>query len=418
MRLRLVLLSLVVSAGCGGDPEELSWSRCQGKCDLPEGVTELALGAPASGRLGGAGDTRHFAVQLAEADTLIAELRSKAMDYDLYVRKGAPPTLAVHDDWSHGATANETLIVEGAEPGTYFFMVRSYAGSGDFTLTALRASQIPDADGDGLSDSVELREGLDPKSAQLEGDAEAIPWSGYWWPYYDGGTSEAAAKYDAWVKATQGFDPGLATWEKAKHGNPAAEYWVGHCHAWSAAAILEQEPTAPVTRNGITFSVADQKALLTELHFADTVALSIGVSSAKSFFLTLVRWLGSQRKALVADVHPGGETWNHPLFRYRMKATVDPADPSKRHYVATLTFASDGVDGSFVGHLDLVKTYYFYLRFANGDIVEHGWEGPSADSSNRDRHPDFFWRPSQIRPAPGCPLEESLVREIVYGASS
>lgn len=381
-------------------------------------VPDLPLGTTVTGRMARSNDKNYWRVVVADPaadDTLVVTLRGSSGDFDLYIRRGALPTLSVHDDWSHRSGSNEDLVVAGVTGGDYFLMVRSYVGSGDYSLAAFLESTAPDTDGDGLWDTVEPVYGLDPASPQYEGQADVVPWSGYWWPYNEGGTSAACAKYDRYVEATRGYDPGLEQWELSRHGSPLAEYWVGHCHAWSAAAILEEEPRAPVTRSGVTFSIGDLKALLTESHFGDTVEFSIGVRIAKSFHLNLLKWLGTMRKAVITDVSATSETWNHPTYKYAITATVDPADAKVRHYVATVTYVSDAVvnPDTYVGTIDYVKTYYYWLRFRAGDIVDSGWEGESANLSNATRHPDFIWRPAQQRVAVGCPLEYEIVREIL-----
>ncbi|MEM4292870.1 MAG: pre-peptidase C-terminal domain-containing protein, partial [Thermoplasmata archaeon] len=381
-----------------------------------EGVPELVLGQTYSDRLSATGEKKYYKTVVSAPDTLIIELRGgSGKDFDLYAKKGAKPTQTDYDRFAHSSTADETITYQNALPGTYYIMVRSYSGSGNFTLKAYLASSMPDTDGDGLWDAVEIGYGLDPYSPQYSGCAEKIPWSGYWWPYNEGGTSEAGKKYDEYVNRTHGYNPGLYQWELSKHGNPNADYWVGHCHAWSAAAILEDEPTRPVTRNGVTFYVGNLKALLTEAHFSDPVEFNIGVkNNAKQFHITLLKWIGTLRKPIVADISQTAEVWNHPLYKYSMSVTVDAQDSSIRHYVTTVTYVSDGVNPDYVGHLDFTKTYYYYLKFQNGDIVGWGWEGESAGNGSTAR-PDFFWRPAGQACAATCPLNYTLLKTEILG---
>lgn len=413
-----LLFLFVVVPGCLGEPLEVGLEReseREGECDPAvldcASTTELRLGEPVAGRLGASGAIVRYRVAIQAEDTLIVELRGgSGKDFDLYVRKGEPPTLSVQDDWAHSATADETLTVERASPGDYYLMVRSFSGSGDYTLVAYLASTMPDSDGDGLWDDVEVELGLDPMSDQYQGEAEVLPWSGYWWPYDDGGISGPMATYDRYMLAAHGVDPGAERWEVSQHGDPSADYWVGHCHAWSAAALLEAEPVAPVTRAGVTFTVGDLKGLLTELHFADPVEFSIGVASPRSFHLNLLTNLGTRRRAVVADVAPTNETWNHPLYRYSITTTADADVANVRHYVATLTFLSDGVSPDFVGRLEMTRTYRYRLSFRNGGIAGGQWEGESVAD-----HPDFFWRPASQRTAYGNPLAAAVLRDEIIG---
>jgi hypothetical protein len=149
-----------------------------------------------------------------------------------------------------------------------------------------------------------------------DGRAGAVPWSGIWWPFTDlelakgwNGTSadfeynatskvwerkqaqkpladlSPLLKYDEYVKATTGTNPGAALlectgdeaedFEHTVYGDKKAEYdkegisysWWGHCNGWCGAALMEQEPIAPVEARGVKFDVADLKGLLSESYW-------------------------------------------------------------------------------------------------------------------------------------------------------
>src|SRR5690606_5481053 len=92
---------------------------------------------------------------------------------------------------------------------------------------------------------------------------------GYWWPYVSQGIASTrhggspAGKYDA----ARGGTTEAQAWELKFHGSrvPRVEGWWGHCNGWCVAAALYPEPRKPVTVNGVTFDVADVKALLAEV---------------------------------------------------------------------------------------------------------------------------------------------------------
>lgn len=146
------------------------------------------------------------------------------------------------------------------------------------------------------------------------GEAEQLPWPGYYWPYYtdsinyrwNSGQPSSAEMYDLAFNSWQmpeGFmdlrpqdgrssewDPEyyaslgpLASDVHQRRGNARAtngrdddndgeidetddydgiETWWGICHAWTPAAIMEPEPVHPVTYNGQTFLPSDIKGLL------------------------------------------------------------------------------------------------------------------------------------------------------------
>src|SRR5471030_1779283 len=65
-----------------------------------------------------------------------------------------------------------------------------------------------------------------------------------------------------------------AAWETNAHPKASAAKWFGYCHAWSAASVMEAEPTAACAvtlPNGgqMVLDVGDQKGLLTLSHARD-----------------------------------------------------------------------------------------------------------------------------------------------------
>jgi hypothetical protein len=135
--------------------------------------------------------------------------------------------------------------------------------------------------------------------------ASRVPWSGWWWPANDlvGGPrlfdfDGPLARYDRFVEALGRPDPDTMEWERAEVRFSSLP-WAGHCNGWAAAALLELEPTKPRTLNGITFSVADQKGLLTSYHFADAAAWAVGSETrdapAAEFHRAVTRWIGIER---------------------------------------------------------------------------------------------------------------------------
>ena len=59
------------------------------------------------------------------------------------------------------------------------------------------------------------------------------------------------------------------------------ETWTGICHAWAPAAILEEEPKRPVTKNGVEFSVMDIKALVTLAYDKGSSSVFVGTRCNK-----------------------------------------------------------------------------------------------------------------------------------------
>jgi hypothetical protein len=169
-----------------------------------------------------------------------------------------------------------------------------------------------------------------------EGTPSRMPWAGWWWAYKSNGIAKGgssgspAGKYDA----ARGVRRAQA-WEAKNHGSttPGVLSWTGHCNGWSAAAALFDEPREEKKVNGITFSVADQKALLTEVamdvnadFFGERVDTGNDYNTPKytdtspdQFFLVLTNYMGLQRRAVLIDRDTGHEIWNQPMAGYKME---------------------------------------------------------------------------------------------------
>ncbi len=198
------------------------------------------------------------------------------------------------------------------------------------------------------------------------GQPENTPWAGSYWAYADNGiakpidSEKPAAKYDRLVLGASSSRAGdVEEWEKENHSCEGYEDdlaesckgWWGHCNAWSAAGIKEPEPREPTRGNQL--SVADQKALITELWMdsgslftgntekgvktgdwisdaSDATSrqkLSYGTGnvfdafwdvSPKTFFLTFTNYVGVLKQGVVIDRFTGDEVWNQPIVGYRL----------------------------------------------------------------------------------------------------
>lgn len=98
-------------------------------------VRELKPGDQLTGSLAKVGESAMF--QLKLNPTLTLDLKGPAgADFDIFVRKGAKPTLREFDYRGYTSSADEQIKIEAIEPGEYYVMVRSYRGTGPFTLKA------------------------------------------------------------------------------------------------------------------------------------------------------------------------------------------------------------------------------------------------------------------------------------------
>lgn len=232
-----------------------------------------------------------------------------------------------------------------------------------------------------------------------EGKSAQIAWPGSYWPYYKDGinhrwqgssTLSPAEKYDLafneWTHdeefmSLKPYDSNSCEWDDAYYQalGPAAlwthksrgtyqsrngidddgdgiadkdecgfgedkdrdgvESWFGICHAWAPAAFMEDEPLAPVERNGVKFEVSDIKALLMQQY--DRVhAYMLGGRcndrelerdetgrvtneecrdlNAGTFHVIVTNFLGVNSRPFVIERTTNYEVWNQPLVGYKV----------------------------------------------------------------------------------------------------
>lgn len=215
-----------------------------------------------------------------------------------------------------------------------------------------------------------------------------------------------------------------------------AQGWWGLCHAWSPAALLEPEPQRAVTVGGVTFEVADIKALIQTVYDrssaamlggrcnAETVEHTVGGSDANTecmdvnpgaLHVVLTNFLGINDMAVVEDRTASGQVWNQPLLGYNvtMQDEVTPARANacvgttgdtwtfnrnaKKLFEVKLTTdylfegeASDRPLGTrgHVGH----DTYHYILELGStGKII-----GGKYCTASVNDHPDFLWAPIAV----------------------
>ena len=95
--------------------------------------------AMVEGNLKESGDQKIY--KIAVSNTLNINLDGpEGTDFDLYLKKGAPPTTRDYDKRAYTIKHEEIIAYLIEEPGDYYVMVRSYRGAGDFKLTVKRVS--------------------------------------------------------------------------------------------------------------------------------------------------------------------------------------------------------------------------------------------------------------------------------------
>lgn len=230
---------------------------------------------------------------------------------------------------------------------------------------------------------------------------EGLPWRGYWWPF-EGvpmarDNESPLMKYDRAVFSSTGSNPHSGDWEFERHSLSGVE-WGGHCNGWAAASVLYPEPRTAKKdpASGITFSVSDQKALLTELSFCvqysfygqryngyrgqDLLDINPGL-----FHEVLEYHVGTLKKPVILDYVPEEKVDNHVVTGYRMK--IDRVGGVSNRYRVKLSVRMAGYEETLNqltgAAAQYQRTYQYTLDTdQNGRIINGQWE-----SSN----PDFVW---------------------------
>ncbi|MBI3039819.1 hypothetical protein HYY75_12370 [bacterium] len=165
------------------------------------------------------------------------------------------------------------------------------------------------------------------------------------------------------------------------HYNPNAEDWEGHCNGWSASSFLEPEPRETKIRNGITFDVADQKAILAELYM-NTYCLFYGKRFwgnhgddrddiyPDQFHKLLLDQIGNGKGAMICDVAADRQVWNFPLYKFESHWNTGWFNDKKIKVRTTCYFADDAVKPEFLGTKWFSTTYNYNLFVdEDGNII-------------------------------------------------
>jgi hypothetical protein len=313
-------------------------------------------------------------------------------------------------------------------------------------------------------------------AGEISGELSRAPWSGSFWPLKQcwsafGAWSQGLApfeKYDNYVFLSRGTNPGSAAREADPSNghneapDPNGEAWTGHCHGWSAAALIEPEPPVEVTirldrpiaffklltpnaksakpgmskdipkcygkkegapQKALELQTADTKAMLTEIYTEcqsefwgerytkkqpdrnDPAYLDI---KPHQMHQLLVKYIKEKNEGLVFDIDPGYMVWNQPVYKFNSNWTENG---NQIVVTTTVWWANDnGVDPNFHGLASQSRTYtYTMTKNAGGNIVNSEWTGRSIDD-----HPDFVWHPYGVLDQQNVArLELEIVREMI-----
>lgn len=236
----------------------------------------------------------------------------------------------------------------------------------------------------------------------IDESAEILPWRGYWWAYngrpLSNGSNSPMAKYDKFVQARTGSNPGAQAWENSRHRYHGIN-WEGHCNGWAASSVIRPEPKVSKTDSlsGITFTVADQKGLLAETDYCVKLAFfgnryrGSGSNpydiNAATFHKTLRYYIGTLKKPVATDYKQYLEVDNHIISGYNMKIKktgVDTYSVVTKLRMHKYDKARSNVPGDAPMY---TRTYSYRLKEgANGELSGAWTSG----------NPDFLWVPLAI----------------------
>lgn len=243
--------------------------------------------------------------------------------------------------------------------------------------------------------SVSISEGV------FKAQASHLPWRGYWFPQRGQTIGPSLKKYDTYVKAKTGVNPNSANYERNHHAY-SGEVWEGHCNGWAAAAILNKEPVSSKTdaRSGVTFSVLDLKALVTERDYCVTHTFygsryraegdNLSDIRPAEFHKALVYYIGHLKKAVATDYDRAATVNNAVISGYDMTITKTASRTYKVITVVSLHHY-DKKKSEQIGVAPFESKRYSYTIRVNdsGDIIGGSW---------LSGNPDFVWVPLSSTP--------------------
>ncbi len=276
----------------------------------------------------------------------------------------------------------------------------------------------------------------------ISGEIKPSPWSGDWWSRkrgflvkgWEGHTPSPFQKYDAYVSAVTGKNPGATNWEanpKNHHYNPNAESWEGHCNGWSAASILAPEPKITRNRGGIAFEPSDQKAILSEQYMNCYCSFhgnrywgnekdDRNDIYPDQFHRLLIENIASGKTAMVCDIESDRMVWNYPIYKFESTWSTGWFDDHKLKVKTTCYYVNDDVKPEYIGTKWFAINYTYNLFVDDkGNVISGEWTGDS-----KKNHPDFVWIPTGDARVPAnstlenpC-IDPKFVKEITTGPAN
>jgi len=339
----------------------------------------------------------------------------------------------------------------------------------------------------------------------LEGEVSQIPWSGDYWPYAKGliafryadrlslslldwkglwkNTQDnpffllktqpqkakklaPSEKYD-WLVGSENQVGDLTTniWQQVNNSantEGRIESWMGLCHGWAPAAIVEKKPMSNLEllssdKEKISFEPSDIKALLTYMwannsYSTDFLGTRCNEKNPKRdengriinpgcfdlnpavWHLVVVNLIGQQKRSFVMDATFDYEVWNQPMLGYSY-SYFNPKTNQETQKVSEATVKrSDLENDKFMKYRDSRAVSLVGIKMKVGYVVETQALTLEMDSEQEDEvrwvnyeydleldssgniiggewhsntHPDFVWSPS-LNANPVSPYDRNL----------
>lgn len=235
------------------------------------------------------------------------------------------------------------------------------------------------------------------------------PWSGYWYPFGDSALydkeNSPLVKFDQ-VMRKKNRESLAADHEKERNRGFHPDSWEGMCDAWSVASLMTKEPKEARSIEGVHFSIADLKALLTFSHMSfhkkvygiqyrgdvDTDGTYQDLKP-EAFHQIVVSVLGQEKRGLVVDDDAGVQVWNKPMYRYLWKIEKDPKISSAflvKAYPWMIRHRSKETEDITSSRDILAPNYTYRLYVDKKDVRDNKFKviaGEWTEGSYKD-HPD------------------------------
>jgi hypothetical protein len=228
--------------------------------------------------------------------------------------------------------------------------------------------------------------------------------------------------------------------------------WWGLCHAWTPAALIEEEPIEPVIIDGVTFYPSDLKALMLTVYDSSNAVviggrcktrqverdengrikdLNCRDTNAGTFHIIMANLLGRFKTGFAEDRTYNAQVWNQPVHSYHVTEMTDVDEATaiallviEPESVESYPFNEDAVRWSevkvsvryvaesmqskqpmlpnFSSYLRTDRYHYLLEIDADGRIIGGEWiNGMRANSvGGVSQRPDFLWYPSGPRSNP------------------